>query len=310
MQSTMQDGPLLISRILRHGQAFHGESRIITVRRRRLPDRDLRRGGRARRAAGQGAPAPRRRRGRPGRHLRLEQPGAPRGVPGGAVAWARCCTRSTSACSPSSSPTSSTTPRTRSSSSTPRSLPLLGQGARRAARRSSTIIVVGEGDTHRLRRDCSTTTTCSRPKSRATSGPSSTSGAPPPCVTRAGTTGNPKGVVYSHRSTWLHSLARTSATSLGVVERDRLLIVVPMFHANAWGMPYTALLVGADLILPQQLPAGRAHSSGSSTSSGRRSSLGVPTDLERRAALRRDRCRPTCRRCARCWRAARRCPER
>ena len=69
------------------------------------------------------------------------------------------------------------------------------------------------------------------------------------CYT-SGTTGNPKGVVYSHRSTYLHSLAVCSGAAYALAERDRILVIVPMFHANAWGLPYAAWMVGADLLLP------------------------------------------------------------
>ena len=67
------------------------------------------------------------------------------------------------------------------------------------------------------------------------------------CYT-TGTTGDPKGVVYSHRSVYLHSLAQWGAFSL--TESDRLLVIVPMFHVNAWGFPYTAWMLGADLLMP------------------------------------------------------------
>jgi len=71
------------------------------------------------------------------------------------------------------------------------------------------------------------------------------------CYT-SGTTGMPKGVVYSHRSAYLHSMGVCLGNTLGVSERDRVLPVVPMFHANAWGLPYAAVMSGADLIMPDR----------------------------------------------------------
>ena len=69
------------------------------------------------------------------------------------------------------------------------------------------------------------------------------------CYT-SGTTGNPKGVAYSHRSAFLHSFAVTTPNALNLSERDRVLMIVPMFHANAWGSPYAAFLCGAALVMP------------------------------------------------------------
>lgn len=75
------------------------------------------------------------------------------------------------------------------------------------------------------------------------------------CYT-SGTTGDPKGVVYSHRSIWLHSLASTSANSIALSDRDRCLLVVPMFHVAAWGAVYTAFMAGTELIMPQMFLQG------------------------------------------------------
>ena len=69
------------------------------------------------------------------------------------------------------------------------------------------------------------------------------------CYT-SGTTGKPKGVLYSHRAITLHSMASGMTTVLGVGESDTVLPVVPMFHVNAWGLPFTCAMVGAKLVFP------------------------------------------------------------
>ncbi|HVY09566.1 MAG TPA: long-chain fatty acid--CoA ligase [Mycobacteriales bacterium] len=71
------------------------------------------------------------------------------------------------------------------------------------------------------------------------------------CYT-SGTTGNPKGVVYSHRSCWLHSMSVCTSSNNNLGADDRALPVVPMFHANAWGIPYAAFMSGADLVMPDR----------------------------------------------------------
>uniref|UniRef100_UPI0025E55AFB long-chain fatty acid--CoA ligase n=1 Tax=Roseobacter sp. TaxID=1907202 RepID=UPI0025E55AFB len=69
------------------------------------------------------------------------------------------------------------------------------------------------------------------------------------CYT-SGTTGNPKGVLFSHRSTVLHSMTASLPDSIGISAMDVLLPVVPMFHVNAWGTPYACAMVGARMVLP------------------------------------------------------------
>jgi fatty-acyl-CoA synthase len=77
------------------------------------------------------------------------------------------------------------------------------------------------------------------------------------CYT-SGTTGRPKGVVYSHRAIVLHSLATALPDGFDLGESDTVLAVIPMFHANAWGLPFTAALVGSGLVLPGERPDAKA----------------------------------------------------
>jgi acyl-CoA synthetase (AMP-forming)/AMP-acid ligase II len=95
------------------------------------------------------------------------------------------------------------------------------------------------------------------------------------CYT-SGTTGNPKGALYTHRSTLLHSFAICSANAVGISMRDSILPVVPMFHVNAWGVPYAAAMSGAKLVFPgPKLDGASLHEL--LTSERVTLSLGVPT---------------------------------
>jgi fatty-acyl-CoA synthase len=71
------------------------------------------------------------------------------------------------------------------------------------------------------------------------------------CYT-SGTTAQPRGVAYSHRSMWLHSMQICMGDGFGLTQADKVLAIVPMFHATSWGLPYAALMVGASLVMPDR----------------------------------------------------------
>jgi fatty-acyl-CoA synthase len=70
------------------------------------------------------------------------------------------------------------------------------------------------------------------------------------CYT-SGTTGDPRGVAYGHRSTFVHSLAQCAADAFAISQHDVIMLMVPMFHSNAWGLPYSGWMSGADFVMPQ-----------------------------------------------------------
>ncbi|MEP7247607.1 MAG: long-chain-fatty-acid--CoA ligase [Gammaproteobacteria bacterium] len=95
------------------------------------------------------------------------------------------------------------------------------------------------------------------------------------CFT-SGTTGNPKGVLYTHRSTLLHAMLTCMTDGFGLSAVDSLLVATPMFHVNAWGMPYAAAMVGARLLLPGPALDG-ASLYDLMRSEGATAAIGVPT---------------------------------
>src|SRR5260370_29459245 len=95
------------------------------------------------------------------------------------------------------------------------------------------------------------------------------------CYT-SGTTANPKGALYSHRSTLLHTYAICAPNTLGIAMHEAICPIVPMFHVNAWGIPYAAAMAGAKLVFPgPRLDGARLHELFEAEQRTR--ALGVPT---------------------------------
>ena len=168
------------------------------------------------------------------------------------------------------SATSPPTPTTTSSSWTPRWSRCSPRCCRSAPTVQHVIVTGGPLDetprnrpAHRRRRAPLRGPARRRRRTRSTGRDLDEQSAAAMCYT-SGTTGHPKGVVYSHRSSYLHSMGVCLGNAFGLSERDRVLPVVPMFHANAWGLAYAGLLSGADLIMPDRdLQPGRWSGSSS-----------------------------------------------
>jgi fatty-acyl-CoA synthase len=112
------------------------------------------------------------------------------------------------------------------------------------------VVVVGEGDTSALGRDVLRYEELLAAEQPGYPWPLLDERSAAAMCYTSGTTGNPKGIVYSHRSTFLHTMIQCTSGVFGFTDRDRVLVIVPMFHANAWGMPYSGWMAGADFLMP------------------------------------------------------------
>ena len=249
MNGRMMDFPLTLTHLLERARRLLPDDRDRQPRSRRLaPPARLGPGLRAHGEARPRARAPRREAGRPRGDARVEPPPPPRGVLRGADDGRR-----RAHAEPAAAPE-----RDRLHRAPRRGLGRPGRPVAPAALRP----VRGErAEPPARHRACPDAGPDARgqarlrgaPRARArrsTTGQASTRTSPAQICYTSGTTGNPKGVVYSHRSSVLHALAACLTDSLGMSMNDTVLPVVPMFHANAWGLPHACAAVGAKLVFP------------------------------------------------------------
>jgi fatty-acyl-CoA synthase len=253
MRSTMQDGPLLISGLLRHGQLVHGDSLVITV------DQDSYRQATFAEVAD--------------RAERLAAALARLGVGHGDRVGTFCWNNQGHMEAYLAVPSMGAVLHTLNIRLFPEQLayvinhaedkviivdasliPVLGH-VYDELKTVETVIVAGPGDTSVLGPTLAYEDLLAAEEPGFEWPELDEKTAAAMCYT-SGTTGNPKGVVYSHRSTFLHTMSQAGTAAVGMYERDRMLAIVPMFHANAWGTPYSCWMTGADMVLPQQYVQG------------------------------------------------------
>ncbi len=257
MRATMMDMPLTIPRSCATGPRCTATARSSRRPAGRGPAAAYGELGATgpRRPPGRRAAQPRRRRRPARRHPDVEQRRAPRGLPGHPLDGRGPAHPQPAPGPRRSSATSPSTPGTRSSSSTATLVPLLATVLPHAPSIRHIVDQRSRTETRSADLDPSSPATAARCTPTRSCSPASPDGFDWPeldersaaamCYT-SGTTGHPKGVVYSHRSMHLHSMAVAMGNVFGLSDRDRVLPVVPMFHANAWGLPYAAVMAGAD----------------------------------------------------------------
>ena len=258
MRSTMQDFPLTIGSLMKHGTTVHADSEVVTATADGIRSQTYAELGKRAAKLANGLRSLGHRRRPAGRHLPVEQRRAPRGLPGGPVDGRGAAHAEHPA-----------VPRAARLHRQPRRGP--GRHRRRLARRPARPAPAGDEDRRstcsspaptrrpptstrcaRAARRCCSTRTCWPTSPRSSTGPRSTSATRPRCATRAARPATPRASsTATARRGCTPRWSRTGNIG-GLSFHDRVLPIVPMFHANAWGLAYAALMSGASLCMPDR----------------------------------------------------------